>query len=91
VPNRRRLGHLDVVCVIVLACFSRKREEKRGQLGLGKGPKMWQLTLSMGPARAEICSYKQRATIPSKQVAHTLNTYKYHTCKKKLITCVLFI
>ncbi len=37
---------------------------------------MGQLTLSMGPARAEVSSYVQRDTILSKRVIHTLNIQK---------------
>jgi hypothetical protein len=33
-----------------------------------RGMKLWQFTLSMVPARAEVPSYVQRATIQSKRV-----------------------
>jgi hypothetical protein len=53
------------------------RGRKRGQWGL----KIGQLTLSTGPARPEVPSFVQRATIPSKKVifftfintAHAIN------------------
>ncbi len=50
---------------------------------------MGQLTLSMGPARAEVCCYVQRATIPSKRVLHTLKIHKYHTCNNFLHFCIM--
>jgi hypothetical protein len=37
------------------------------------GLKIGQLALSMGPARAEVCSYVQRATIPSNRVIPYMN------------------
>ncbi len=46
------------------------RKEDGG--GQARGLKMGQLTLSMGPARAEVCFRKQRATIPSKKIIFTL-------------------
>ncbi len=61
-PDRRRIGHVSVICVIVLACVG----GNRGAAGATKGPKMGQLTLSMGPARAKVCSYVQGVIIPSK-------------------------
>jgi hypothetical protein len=39
-------------------------------------PKMGQLTVSMGPARAEVHDYAQRATIPCKRLIHTSNIYE---------------
>jgi hypothetical protein len=53
VPNSRRLGHVDVVYVKVLAFVGRERE-KRGAVG--------QLTMIMGPAGAEVCSHLQTVT-----------------------------
>jgi hypothetical protein len=44
----------------------------------------------MGPAGVEVCSHIQRAIILQKQVAHTLNTFKHHACKK-LLLCVSFV
>ncbi len=61
---QRRFWDVTVICVIELACVV-GRGGKGGQRGLSKGPEMGQLTLSIGPARVEVCSYKQRATIPS--------------------------
>ncbi len=37
-PDKRRLGHVNVVCAIVLALVGGKRG-KRGTVGVGKGPK----------------------------------------------------
>jgi hypothetical protein len=70
VPNGRRLGHVNVICVYSHQMCGREGGEK-GAMGTGQGgQKMGQLTLSMGPAWAEVCSYEyvQRATIPSKRV-----------------------
>ncbi len=63
-PYRRRFWDVTVICIIELACVV-GRGGKGGQRGLSKGPKMRQLTLSMRPARVEVGSYEQRATIPS--------------------------
>jgi hypothetical protein len=52
------------------------KDGKRGNGYSARGPKMGQLALSMGPARAEVQSYIQIATIPSKRVIHTLNINK---------------
>jgi hypothetical protein len=48
-----------------------QEKEKREQWYWVMGLKMEQLTLSMGPARAEVRSYVQ-----SKRVIHTLNIHK---------------
>ncbi len=75
-PDIRRFGHVNVVCVIVLACVGGKRGKWGGggrQQGLGKGPKLGWLTMSMGPAMVEVCSHVQGATIPSEQVIYTIN------------------
>ncbi len=47
-PEGRRLGHVNVVCVIAIACVGRKDGKKRGNRDWVKGPKVGQLTLSMG-------------------------------------------
>jgi hypothetical protein len=39
--------------------------------GQARGLKIGQLTLSMGPAGADVCFLVQRATIPSKRVIFT--------------------
>jgi hypothetical protein len=57
VPDGRRLGHVNVICVILIACVDGKEGKKRGNRGWVRGPKVGQLTLSMGPARVEVCSY----------------------------------
>jgi hypothetical protein len=49
---------------------------KRGNDDWERGPKIEQLTVSIGPARAEVRSYVQRATIPSKRVTCALNINK---------------
>ncbi len=59
---------VHVVCVIELACVG----SKRGKRGNPRNLKVGQLTLSMGLARAEVRSYVQRATIPSKRLVYTL-------------------
>jgi hypothetical protein len=51
---------------------------KRGQWGLGKGTKNEAVTLSMGPARAEVRNYLQRDTIPSKGLFVNVNIHKHH-------------
>ncbi len=40
---------------------------------------MGQLTLSMGPARAKVCRFVQRATIPSKKVIFYIQHLKNPT------------
>jgi hypothetical protein len=67
VPDGRRLGHVDVVCVIIIACVDGKEEKKRGNGDWVRGLKVVQL------ARAEVFSYVQRATIPSESFIYTLN------------------
>jgi hypothetical protein len=68
VPYGRRLRHVNVVCVIIISCVDGKEGKMRGNGGWVRGPKVWQLTLSMGPARAKVHSYVLRANIPSKKV-----------------------
>jgi hypothetical protein len=58
------------------------REKKGNSGGQASGLKKrgsWQLTLRMGPVRAEFHFLIQRATIPSKRVIFTLIN-KYLTC-----------
>ncbi len=38
--DRRRVGHVNVVCVIVLACVGGKRGKKRGSGGWLRDPKL---------------------------------------------------
>jgi hypothetical protein len=75
VPDGRRLGHVNVLCVILIAC-GQEGGEKRANRDWAEDPKVGQLTLSMGPARAEVYSYVQRATIPSKRIIYTLSIHK---------------
>jgi hypothetical protein len=67
VPDGKRLGHVNKVCVRSIHMWA-GRGEKVGKEDCARGQKMGLLTLSMGSARAEVCSYVQRATIPSKKV-----------------------
>ncbi len=63
-PNRRRFGRVNVICL----CSGRGREEKGGNGDWVRGLKMGKWALIMGPARAEVRSCVQRVTIPSKRV-----------------------
>ncbi len=64
------------VAVNVLKCVTGRGI--RGQWGLGKGLKMGQLTLSMGPVWVEVGFFVQRNNIPRKRVNFFI--YIYHTC-----------
>jgi hypothetical protein len=75
VPDKRSLGHFNVVCAIVLACVGR-RGGKKGQWGWIRDLKVGRSTLSMGPARVKVLSYVQRVTFPSKRVVYTLKYSK---------------
>ncbi len=66
-PDGKRLGYVNKVCVRSIHMWA-GRGEKGGKEDCARGQKMGQLTLSMGPARAEVRSYVQRATIPRKRV-----------------------
>jgi hypothetical protein len=81
-PNRRTLRLVNVcVCVIVLIRNGGKREEKEGgQQALDNGLQNVQLTLSMGPARMEVCGNIERATIPRRRVV-------LHYCIAANTTC----
>ncbi len=72
----RRLGHVNVLYVIEIACVGRKEGKKRGNEDWVRDPNVGQLTMSVGLVWAEVCSYVQRATIPSKRVIYTLNICK---------------
>jgi hypothetical protein len=52
---------------------------KGGKKGTGERLKKGKLTLSMGPANAEVRFFIERATIPSKRVSF-FSTYKHNTC-----------
>jgi hypothetical protein len=52
-PDRTRLGMFMSSLLKYLHVLA-GRVGKEGQRGLGKGPKIGQLTLRMGPARAEV-------------------------------------
>jgi hypothetical protein len=73
VPNRRRLGLANVVCVKVIACVGIKEGKKMGSWDWVSDLKVGQLTLRIGPARAEVPSNVQRASIPNKRDIYTLN------------------
>ncbi len=61
VPDGRRLGHVNVICVILIAFVDGKEGKTRSNGDCVMGPKVGQLTLSMGPARPEV-SYVQLCT-----------------------------
>ncbi len=64
--------------------------EKGGNGDWVRGLKMGQLTLSMGPARADVHSYIQRVTTsPSKRVIHTLNIHKIPHIFKIYLICIM--
>jgi hypothetical protein len=65
---RRRFRHVDVVCDSKFLHVWMGKGEKGGGGRNARGIKMGQLTLSMGPARAEVCFLIQRAIIQSKRV-----------------------
>jgi hypothetical protein len=77
-PKEDDLGMSISSVVEVFTCVGGKGRN-RGQLGLSKGLKMEQCTLSMGLARTEVYSNKQIATILSKGLFLTLNIQKHHT------------
>ncbi len=71
VSDRRRFGHVNVVCVLCNIVLV-------GRLGMGEGAEqggseMRQLTMSKGPAEIEIRNRVLRATIPSKGFSHLNN------------------
>jgi hypothetical protein len=68
VLNRRRFGHVNVICGCSVHMCGQERGKKGAMWTEQCGLKIGQLALSMGPARAEVCSYVQRATILSKRV-----------------------
>jgi hypothetical protein len=41
VPDRRRLGRVNVICVIIFACFGGKGGGERGAMGTGYGTQKW--------------------------------------------------
>jgi hypothetical protein len=71
VSDRRRFGHVNVVCVLCNIVLV-------GRLGMGEGAEqggseMRQLTMSKGPAGIGIRNCVSRATIPSKRFSHLNN------------------
>jgi hypothetical protein len=66
-PNRRRLGSVNVVCVIVLACIGETKEKKRKGRGAWQGTSKW-ADDSEHEARMEVHDYVQRATIKRKRI-----------------------
>jgi hypothetical protein len=85
VPNRRKLGRDNVVCVMVLACVGRKRGKREAVWGWVRDLKVGQLTLSMGPARQKFAaSYKE---LPFQErglfILYIEILAKYHTCNNR--------
>jgi hypothetical protein len=58
------------------ACVDGKGE--KGAVGLGKETKMGQLTLSMGPARVEVCFLRTKGH-HSKSKVYLFSISKHHT------------
>jgi hypothetical protein len=90
VTDRRRLGLVNVVCVIVLAFVGGKRRQ-RGALGGGwaRDLKVGQLILSTGSARGEVRSYVHRATI---RIIRGVNTLKYlQNTSHAIIECTFLV
>jgi hypothetical protein len=73
----------------MFACVDGKAE-KRGQWGPGKRAKNGQLTLSIGPAGAEVCLLVQKAAVPSKRVIFTLvsTTHALNIIYMLVILCI---
>jgi hypothetical protein len=71
----------------MLTCVDRKGE-KEDVGGQAMGLKMWQLILSMRPARARVRLHVQRAIFPSKRVIFILICKSPHMHKKSC-TCIL--
>jgi hypothetical protein len=63
---------------VVQVCGVGRKGNKGDKRDWVRGLKMGQLTLSMGPARPEVCSYLQRATIPNKRVIPYIK-YSFNT------------
>jgi hypothetical protein len=77
-PTEEDSGMLTSSVFAVFTCVAGQGE--KGSIGgWVRGLKMGQLTVSMGPARAEVHSYVQRATFPSKGLLLILNIQKHHT------------
>jgi hypothetical protein len=51
VPNRRRLGRGNVVCVIELACVGGKRGKRGAVGGSGKGPNVEEVDSEQGASK----------------------------------------
>jgi hypothetical protein len=76
VPEGRRLGHVNVVCVVVIACVGAKEGKKRGNGDWVRNLKVGQLTLSHGASKGRGSQPHTRDTIPSKRFIYTLNIHK---------------
>jgi hypothetical protein len=63
VTDRRRLGLVNVVCVIILAFVGGKMGQRGALGGWARELKVGQLIPSTGSARGEVHSYVQRAII----------------------------
>jgi hypothetical protein len=91
VPDKRGLGRVNVVCIKALACvFWWEEGKKRGTGGWVMDPKVGPFTLSMGPARAGVRSYIQRATILRKRDVYTLKYSKNATHAIINNTCLIW-
>ncbi len=62
-PDRRRFGHVNVVCVYSNAVLAGRRGMAEGAEGGGGGSGMRQLALSNGPARMGIFNHVQRVHV----------------------------
>jgi hypothetical protein len=51
VPDRRRFGRVNVICVIIFACIGGKGEGKEGQWGLGTRPKSGAIDTEHGASK----------------------------------------
>jgi hypothetical protein len=64
-----------------------KKGEKGDDGGQARGLKIWQLILSMRPARAEVLFLVQRANIPSKRVNLYITTHALNIVHVLAVQC----
>jgi hypothetical protein len=77
--------------VVVNVCILGWQRGEKGDVGgQARGLKIGQLTLSNGPARAEVCFLVQRATIPNKRVLFTMvnNIHAFNIVYMHAMLCV---